>query len=137
MSTFINGTLSQTLIIGFVGNDPTISYTTTGKAVVRFSLATNKRPSNTKNTLTEWHQVVMWDKMAEVCKEHVHKGRKLLVQGEMRTRSWKDGEVTRYMTELHANSFQFMDAKKDVEVPEQQNEELPPETDIVDDLPQF
>lgn len=134
-----NGTLNNVTLIGFLGGNPEIRYTSTGTAVATMRLATNRRAKD--KILADWHRVVLWGKVAENAVEYLSKGRKVMVQGEMRTRSWEKDGVVKYMTEVHCQSFSFMDSPKektndeDIGVP--QEEDTKQQTEGHDDLPSF
>lgn len=98
-------TLNKMLIIGRVGKDPTLSYTKSGKAVANFSVATS---GYGKDDPVEWHRITVWDKLAETCNQYLSKGKLVYVEGRLATRSYeKDGDK-HYITEVIANSIQFL-----------------------------
>src|SRR5688572_3722617 len=103
----------QSVIIeGHVGKDPEMRYTTSGNAVTSFSVAVGEKYGDTETT--EWFSVVCWNKTAETMGQYLRKGRHVLVQGKMRTRSWEksDGQKA-FRTELIANTIQFLERAKD------------------------
>ena len=134
-----NGTLNSVTLIGRLGQDPVIRYTGTGTAVCSFNLATSRW--NGKENITDWHRVVIWGKSGETAQEHLKSGRKVLVQGEMRTKMWEADGVRRYTTEVHAISWQFMDAPNNGKNQQQPKEESPTQEEpevvpvIDDDMP--
>lgn len=98
--------LNKAMLIGNVGKDPDIR-TANGEKVANFSLATTYRNGDKEST--EWHNIVVWGKKAEVIEKYVRKGSSLYVEGMIRTRSWQDKEgVTRYTTEIMANTLQLL-----------------------------
>jgi single-strand DNA-binding protein len=104
--------VNKVLLIGRLGNNPEIRYTNTGTAVANFNLATSESwndKTGQKQERTEWHRVVVWGKLAELCEKYLAKGRQCFVEGRLQTRSWddKDGNK-RYTTEIVANVVQFL-----------------------------
>lgn len=106
--------LNKTLIMGNLGSDPEMRYTANGKATTSFRVAVNERYGEGKES-TEWFSVVTWDKLAEVCGQHLAKGSAVFVEGRMKTRSWdaSDGKK-QYRTELIAQTVQFLDRRESV-----------------------
>jgi single-strand DNA-binding protein len=107
--------VNKVIILGRLGQDPELKYTPSGAAVCNFSLATSEswtdKSSGQKNEKTEWHRVVVWGKLAELCNQYLSKGRQAFVEGKLQTRSWddKDGNK-RYTTEISASTVQFIGA---------------------------
>lgn len=109
------GFLNKVMIIGNVGRDPEMRYTPNGSAVTTFSVAVNRQWSGQdgqRHDETEWFTVETWAKLAETCNQSLAKGRKVFVEGRLRTRSWEgqDGQK-RYRTEVVATSVLFLDSK--------------------------
>jgi len=97
-------------LIGRVGKDPELAYTPGQKAVCKFSLAT----SMGKDKPTEWHNIVVWEALAENCAKFLSKGKLASVEGRIATRKWTDKNgVERYTTEIIANQVLFLSAKSD------------------------
>lgn len=107
--------INKAILIGHVGKQPEIRYTQGGAPVANFSLATNEYwTSNTgeKQSRTEWHKIVAWAKLAEVCQEYVQKGSYLYVEGRIQTRSYDDRDgVKRYVTEIRAFEIGLLDRR--------------------------
>ena len=110
--------INKVIIIGNLGRDPEVRYTQDGTAVVNFPVATSQewKDKNTgeKKELTEWHRVVAFRKLAEICGEYLAKGRQVYVEGRLQTRKWEDTKnpgVTRYTTEIVANEVQFLGSR--------------------------
>lgn len=104
-------TVNKVILIGNLGADPELSYTSSGTAVSNISLATTQMSGGEEKT--EWHRVTLWDKVAENVNKYLGKGSKLYVEGRLQTRSYEDKEgVMRYMTEVIANQVVFLDSKK-------------------------
>lgn len=105
--------VNKVILLGRLGQDPELKYTPSGASVCNFSLATSEawtdKNSGQKQERTEWHRVVVWGKLAELCNQYLAKGRMAFVEGRLQTRSWddKDGNK-RYTTEIFANTVQFI-----------------------------
>jgi single-strand DNA-binding protein len=101
--------LNKVMVIGHVGRDPEMRYTPGGKPVTSFSVATGRSWTNSEGERreeTEWFNVVAWGNLAEICKQHIRKGRQVYVEGRLQTRSWEDHEgKKRFRTELVANEM--------------------------------
>ncbi len=99
--------VNRVILIGKLGADPEVRYTSGGSAVATFSIATNER-WNDKNTgerqeRTEWHRIVAWGRLGEICGEYLSKGKQVYIEGRLQTRSWDDRDGNkRYMTEVVA-----------------------------------
>jgi single-strand DNA-binding protein len=108
--------LNRVMLIGNLGKDPEVSYTASGVAVAKFSLATNERwkdeAGNTQER-TEWHNIVVWSKLAEICGQYLKKGSKVFIEGRLQTRSWddKNSGTKRYTTEIIAQNMVMLDSK--------------------------
>ncbi|MFH1580950.1 MAG: single-stranded DNA-binding protein [Pseudomonadota bacterium] len=108
--------LNKVMLIGRLGSDPELRYTPDGTAVANFSIATSEewKDKNTgeKKERTEWHRVVAWRKLGEICGEYLAKGKQVYVEGRIQTRSWEDKDGNkRYTTEIVASDIQFLGAK--------------------------
>ncbi len=106
--------VNKVILVGRLGGNPDIRYTPSGSAVANFSVATNESwndKSGQKQERTEWHRIVVWGKLAQLCGEYLAKGRQVYVEGRLQTRQWqdKDGQ-TKYTTEVVANTIQFLGA---------------------------
>jgi len=127
--------MNKVILIGRLGRDPEIKYLDSGKAVAKFSLATQ----DTKDKC-EWHQIVCWEKTAELVAQYLAKGRQCAIEGRIQTRQWeKDGEK-RYSTEIVAHRVEFVGSKSDVtKAPAPKQEGATPAYDSAtppsDDLP--
>ena len=103
--------LNKAMVIGNLGRDPEVRYTQSGTAVATLSVATNERwntAEGEKAERTEWHRVVAFGKLAEICGQHLAKGRTVYIEGRLQTRAWeKDGDK-RSVTEIIAGSVQFL-----------------------------
>jgi single-strand DNA-binding protein len=101
--------LNKVMLIGNLGRDPEIRYTATGRPVANFTLATNESWLNQKGEReerTEWHNIVVWGKLAEICGEHLSKGKQVYLEGRIQTREWEDKEGNkRRTTEIVASQM--------------------------------
>jgi single-strand DNA-binding protein len=109
--------INKVIIIGNLGGDPEVRYTPSGSAVANFNVATSEswKDKNTgeKKERTEWHRIVVWGKLGELCGEYLSKGRQVYVEGRLQTRSYDDKDgVKRYMTEIIATDVQFLGSKE-------------------------
>ncbi len=104
--------VNKVMLIGRLGQDPEVRYTTSGGAVANFSLATSENwtdKNGQKQERTEWHKVVVWGKVAELCGQYLSKGRQAFIEGRLQTREWMDKEgQKRYTTEIVAQTVQFL-----------------------------
>ena len=104
--------VNKVIILGRLGQDPELKYTPGGAAVCNFSLATSENwtdKSGQKQEKTEWHRIVVWGKLAELCNQYLTKGRQAFVEGKLQTRSWEDSNgQKKYMTEINASTVQFI-----------------------------
>jgi single-strand DNA-binding protein len=102
--------MNKAILIGNLGKDPEIRYTPSGTAVANFSIATSEswadKESGEKRERTEWHRIVAWGKLAEICGEYLTKGKQVYIEGRIQTRSWEDNDgVKRYTTEIIINQM--------------------------------
>lgn len=109
--------VNKAIIVGNLGKDPEVKYTTGGQAVANFSVATSDKwadKSGEKQERTEWHRIVVWGKTAENCAKYLKKGRSVYIEGRIQTREWADKEgQKRYTTEIVASMVQFLGGKGD------------------------
>ena len=106
--------VNKVILVGRLGQNPEVRYTPSGAAVANFSVATNESWSDKngqKQERTEWHRVVVWGKLAELCAQYLAKGRQCYVEGRLQTREWQDKDgVKKYSTEVQAQTVQFLGA---------------------------
>ena len=108
--------LNKVMLIGNLGRDPEVRYTASSVAVATFSIATNEswqdQDGNTQER-TEWHNIVTWRKLAEICHKYLRKGSKVYIEGRIQTRSYDDKNtgVKKYMTEIVASNMIMLDSK--------------------------
>jgi single-strand DNA-binding protein len=100
--------VNKVILVGNLGADPDVRYSSTGSAVVNFRIATSENWTNKeggKETRTEWHRIVAFGKLAEICAEYLNKGKQVYVEGRLRSRSWEDKEGNkRWTTEVVASN---------------------------------
>jgi len=105
--------INKVIILGRLGADPEIRYTQQGTPVCNFRMVTSYK-SRDGDEQTEWHRVVAWGRLAEVCGEYLSKGRQAYVEGELQTRKWEDKNgVERYTTEIRAFRVEFVGSRGD------------------------
>lgn len=107
--------VNKAILIGNLGSDPEVKYTGTGTAVCNFNIATNESYKDSDGNFvekTEWHRVVAWARLAEICGEYLKKGSKIYCEGSIQTRSWddKDGN-TKYTTEIKMREMMMLDGR--------------------------
>ena len=122
--------LNKVMLIGRLGGNPEIRYTPDGNPVATFNVATNESYTNKNGeriTQTEWHRIVVFGKLAEIVGEYYTKGKKVYVEGKLRTRQWEDRNGNkRWTTEIVANNLFILDSK---------GEDFTEETATVEDTP--
>ena len=126
--------VNKAIIVGNLGDAPKTSVLPQGGAVTNFSVATSEswkdKQTGEMNERTEWHRVVMFNRLAEVAGEYLSKGSKVYVEGKLQTRKWKDqAGQDRYTTEIVGSQMQMLDSKESKPQPQQNNGEFE------DDLP--
>jgi single-strand DNA-binding protein len=109
MEVKMAGGLNKAILIGNLGKDPEVRYTPSGLGVANFNIATSETWTNkegAKETRTEWHRIVAFGKLAEICGEYLSKGKQVYIEGRIQTRDWEDQNgVKRYTTEIVANQM--------------------------------
>ena len=139
--------INKVILIGKLGRDPEVRYTPDGTAVASFSIATSDewkdKETGEKKERTEWHRIVAWRRLGEICGEYLSKGRQVYVEGKLQTRSWEKDGVTRYTTEIIASDVQFLgtrdinsDSRSHTNIPEPHMQAEPSYQDrLEDDIP--
>ncbi len=111
------GSLNKAMIIGRLGADPDVRYTQSNTAVANMSVATTDRFKDRNGELqekTEWHRVVVWNRLAEICQQYLKKGSLVYFEGKIETNEWEDKEgQKRYTTEIRAFNMQMLDSRGD------------------------
>src|SRR4051794_5509628 len=108
-------TLNRVQLIGRLGGDPELRHTGTGLPVATFSIATNRQWPGKDGSLqeeTEWHTIVAWDKLAQICSEHLTKGRLVYIEGRLHTRSWESNGQKQQKTEIVASDMLILDSRQ-------------------------
>jgi single-strand DNA-binding protein len=104
--------VNKVILVGNLGADPEVRYTPSGKAVATFNVATKEQwtgKDGEKTERTEWHKIVAWARLGEICGEYLHKGSQVYVEGRLQTKSWEDKEGNkRYTTEIVAQIMQML-----------------------------
>ena len=111
------GSLNKAMIIGRLGADPEVRYTQNNTAVANMSVATSDRYKDKNGEwkeTTEWHRVVAWGRLAEICQQYLKKGSQVYFEGPIQTRSWEDKDGQKqYSTEIKALAMQMLDTRGD------------------------
>jgi single-strand DNA-binding protein len=106
--------VNKVILIGNLGKDPEMRYTQSGTAVANFTLATTDSwtKDGETNERTEWHNIVAWARLAEICGQYLTKGRQVYIEGRIQTRKWEDRDGnTRYTTEVVAQNMQMLGSR--------------------------
>lgn len=140
--------INITILIGNLGADPLMRYMPNGKPVCTFSVATTDKwkdkQSGEPKEKTEWHRIVLFNRLAEVAGEFLHKGSQVGIEGKLRTRKWTDKNdgIDRYTTEIIGSELQMLGKKPASETPSVSMDEIPDQddadydnTDLEQDIP--
>ena len=117
----MSGSVNRVILVGRLGRDPEVKYTPSGAPVAKFSLATDevfKDRSGEQQKHTEWHNIVVWNKLAEICGQYLTKGKQVYIEGSIRSRQWEDqagNKRTSY--EIIASRMQMLGSRADNERP--------------------
>lgn len=110
------GTINKVILIGHLGDEVKMHYFDGGNSIGRFPIATNESYTNKqtgeKVTTTEWHNIVVRNKLAEICEKYLSKGDKVYCEGRIKTRQWEQDGIKRYATEIHVAEMTFLSTKK-------------------------
>lgn len=114
----MSGTLNKVMLIGHLGDEVKMHYFEGGGCIGRFPLATNEtytnKQTNERISNTEWHNVVVRNKAAEICEKYLSKGDKVYIEGRIKTRKWQDDKgIDRYSTEIQCHDFTFLTTKSE------------------------
>ena len=108
--------VNKVILLGNLGADPEVRYTPSGTAVANFNLATHEQWTNKdgeKEEKTEWHRIVAWARLGEICGEYLRKGSQVYVEGRIQTRAWEDRDgIKRYTTEIVAQTMQMLGSSR-------------------------
>ena len=117
--------LNKVMLIGHLGDEVKMHYFEGGNCIGRFPVATNETYTNKqtgeKITTTEWHNVVVRNRLAEICEKFLSKGDRVFVEGKIKTRQYEQEGVKKYSTEIHALDMTFLTTNKDLNAPESGN----------------
>ena len=109
--------VNKAILVGRLGRDPEVRYTTSGTPVANFSLATDESwtdKNGERQRRTEWHQIVVWSRLAEICERYLRKGRLVFIEGQIQTREWEDRDGNRRRTtEIVARNMQMLGSRSD------------------------
>lgn len=108
--------VNKAIILGRLGRDPELRVTKSGTPVANMSVATSesyKDKKGEKQERTEWHRIIVWDKLAELCDKYLEKGSQVYIEGRIQTREWEKDGVKRYTTEIVAYTVQFLSRTSD------------------------
>lgn len=139
--------INKVILVGNLGKDPETRYLPSGGAVTSFSIATSQswkdKQTGAQQERTEWHRIVMFNRLAEIAAEYVKKGSKVYIEGSLRTQKWQDKTgADRYTTEIVATDMQMLDSRgaaggssssSDIHMDEAQPEHAPVSADGFDD----
>ena len=144
----MSGTLNKVMLIGHLGDEVKIHRFEDGGCVGRFPLATNEtymnKQTNERVSNTEWHNIVLRNKAAEICEKYLSKGDKVYIEGRIKTRKWQDDKGNdRYSTEINCTEFTFLSNKNDISaqpdnspvIDEKKVESVSDSVEETDDLP--
>jgi len=112
----MSGTLNKVMLIGHLGDEVKMHYFEDGGCIGRFPIATNEtyvnKQTNERVSNTEWHNIVVRNKAAEICEKYLSKGDKVYIEGRIKTRKWQDDKgMDRFSTEIHCKDFTFLTTK--------------------------
>ena len=110
--------VNKAIVVGRLGRDPEVRYTPDGTAVANFSVATSEewkdKATGEKRERTEWHRIVAFRRLGEICGEYLSKGRQVYIEGRIQTRDWEDKDgIKRYSTEIVASQMQMLGSRDD------------------------
>jgi len=142
--------INKVILVGNLGKDPEVRYLPSGGAVTSFSIATSQswkdKQTGAQQERTEWHRIVMFNRLAEIAAEYLKKGAKVYIEGSLRTQKWQDKATgaDRYTTEIVATDMQMLDGRgssagggsnssADIHMDEAQHEPAPMSADGFDD----
>lgn len=108
--------INKVILIGHLGADPEVRYTANGTAVARFRMATTEiytDKDGNRQEMTEWHNIVAWRRLAEICGQYLAKGRQVYIEGRIRSRSYEQEGVKKFFTEIEARDMQMLGSPQD------------------------
>ncbi len=127
----MSGTINKVILIGHLGDEIKMHYFEGGNAIGRFPLATNEtftnRQTGEKVTNTDWHNVVVRNKLAEICEKYLTKGDKVYLEGRIKNRQYEVEGQKRYTTEIHVQEMTFLSTKKELNSQAEVNQQPSPQ----------
>ena len=122
--------INKVILVGRLGKDPETKFTPNGVAVTNFTIATSEEWKNKdtgeKNSKTEWHRIVTWNRLAEICGEYLSKGSQVYIEGKLQTREWEDRDGNKkYTTEIIAHTMQMLETPQNSKQETRQEEPDP------------
>ncbi len=112
----MNGSINKVILIGNLGSDVKMHHFENNDVLGRFSIATSdsyiNKDTNERVSKTEWHNIVVRNQLADICEKHIKKGDKIYLEGSLKSRKWEDNGITKYSTEIYAESIEFLTPKK-------------------------
>lgn len=117
--------INKVIIVGNLGQDPEVKFMPNGNAVANFTVATSEswkdKQTGEQKEKTEWHRIVMYQRLAEIAGEYLKKGSKVYLEGKLQTRKWQNQQgVDQYTTEIVVNDMQMLDSRHAGQAPQQQ-----------------
>lgn len=106
--------INRIILLGFLGSDPEVRYSQSGAAIANFTMATTEtwKKDGVKESVTEWHRIVVFKRLAEICGENLKKGSKIYLEGKIQTRKWEDKNGNkRWTTEIVAQNMKMLDSR--------------------------
>ncbi|HUI40660.1 MAG TPA: single-stranded DNA-binding protein [Terriglobia bacterium] len=135
----MSGSVNKVILIGRLGKDPEVKYTPSGTPVAKFSLATDeafKDRAGEQQKRTEWHNIVAWSKLAEICGEYLTKGKQVYIEGSIRSRQWEDQSGSKRTSyEIIARDMKMLGSKADSERSAASSPRSPAEPETAADAP--
>lgn len=133
------GTLNKVMLIGHLGDEVKAHYFEGGGVIARFPIATNETYTNketgAKVSNTEWHNIVVRNKLAEICEKHLHKGDKIYCEGKIKSKQWEEHGIKKYLTEIHVTEITFLSSKNTAQGGQNSTHKKNTTKEINDDLP--
>ena len=133
--------VNKVILVGNLGDDPIVRFTKNGNAVASFSIATSEKwtgKDGEKHEKTEWHRIIAWNKLGEICGEYLSKGKQVYIEGKLQTRKWEDNDGNeKHTTEIVANNMTMLGQRGSSEGSGHQSSgsQTPPEDFEDDDIP--
>ncbi len=109
--------VNKVILVGHLGRDPEVRHTESGTTVANFNIATTERYNDKqgeRQERTEWHRIVAWAKLADICEKYLHKGKQVYIEGRLQTRSWDEDGKKRYTTEVVARELVMLGKRDEV-----------------------